>query len=86
MRVATKIELSPQEYAMLERVARSEKTSVRLARRAKIVLLAAQGKENIEIASTLGVGRVQVGRCRERYAKQGFAGIEAICPVAGASA
>ena len=56
MRVATKIELSAQECAMLERVARSEKTSVRLARRAKIVLLAAQGKENIEIASALGVG------------------------------
>ena len=48
MRVATKIELSAHERAMLERVARSEKTSVRLARRAKIVLLAAQGKENTE--------------------------------------
>jgi transposase len=83
MRVATKIELSAQERAMLERVARSEKTSVRLARRAKIVLLAAQGKENLEIAATLGVGRVQVGRCRERYAKQGFAGIEHDLPRGG---
>jgi len=83
MRVVTKIELSPQECAMLERVARSEKTSVRLARRAKIVLLAAQGKENIEIALALGVGRVQVGRCRERYAKQGLAGIERDLPRGG---
>ena len=56
---------------------------MRLARRAKIVLLAAQGKENIEIASALGVGRVQVGRCRERYAKQGFAGIERDLPRGG---
>jgi transposase len=83
MRVATKIELSAHECAMLERVARSEKTSVRLARRAKIVLLAAQGMENIEIAAALRVGRVQVGRCRERYAKQGFAGIERDLPRGG---
>lgn len=43
-------------------------TSIRLEQRAGIVLLAADGVQNKEIAAMLGVGRVRVGRWRERYA------------------
>ena len=46
MRVAPRIELTESERRELERLARSNTVSVRLARRARIVLLAAEGKEN----------------------------------------
>jgi transposase len=55
-------------------------TSVRLAQRARTVLLAANGMQNKDIAEQLGVGRVQVSRWRERYAQSGLAGIERDLP------
>jgi FixJ family two-component response regulator len=61
VRVAPAIELSQEEEAELIRLAHSKATSVRLAQRARIVLLAAQGLQNKEIAEQLGIGRVQVG-------------------------
>lgn len=75
MRVAPEIVLSPEEQRQLERLARSNTASVREARRASIILLAAQGKTNHEIAEALGVGRVQVGRWRSRYASEGWAAV-----------
>ncbi len=76
MRVAPAIELTDEQESELRRLARSKTTSVRLAQRARIVLLCAQGMQNKDIADALGVGRVQVGRWRDRYAEAGFAGIE----------
>jgi transposase len=83
MRIAPKIMLSAEEEKALTKLSRSNTTSVRLARRAKIVLLAARGKDNQQIAEELGVGRVQVGRWRERYADAGMAGIEQDLPRGG---
>lgn len=83
MRVATEIVLSDEERKVLTRLARSNTVSVRLARRAQIVLLASEGKDNIQIAAELGTGRVQVGRWRDRYAKKGFRGIERDLPRGG---
>ena len=40
---------------------------MRLAQRAQIVLLAAQGLQNKNIAEQLGIERVQVARWRERF-------------------
>jgi transposase len=80
MRVATGIVLSAEQQEELLRLARSKRTSVRLALRARIVLLAAQGLQNQDIAAELGVGRVQVSRWRERYALSGLAGIERDLP------
>ncbi|MDA1068338.1 MAG: helix-turn-helix domain-containing protein [Verrucomicrobia bacterium] len=57
MRVARKIELAPEEEVKLTVISKGRRTSVRLAERAKIVLLAAQGKENQEIGETLGITR-----------------------------
>jgi transposase len=76
VRVAPKIVLSDDERTELTRLARSGRSSVRLARRVRIVLLAADGMQNKEISEQLGVGRVQVSRWRERYANSGLAGIE----------
>jgi transposase len=83
MRVATPIQLSPDEEQKLTRLARSNTTSVRLARRARIVLLAAAGLENQAIADQLKIGRVQVGRWRERYAQGGLEAIEQDLPRGG---
>lgn len=76
MRVAPKIVLSQEEAEALGRLARGRRSSVRLAQRASIVLLAAEGKENQEIAVELGMSRETVGRWRHRYAASGLAGIE----------
>ncbi|MBK5203954.1 MAG: helix-turn-helix domain-containing protein [Polaromonas sp.] len=53
---------------------------MRLAQRARIVLLAAQGLQSKDIAAQLGVGQVQVSRWRERYAEARFTGIERDLP------
>jgi hypothetical protein len=68
--------LTNEERAELTKLARSKLTSVRLAQRARIVLLASQGMQSKEIAAELGIGRVQVSRWRERYAEFRLAGIE----------
>ncbi len=83
MRVAPDIILSDQEKKTLERLARSNTTSVRLSRRAKIILLAAAGLENQEIAAQVNTGRVQVGRWRLRYAEGGLEAIERDLPRGG---
>ena len=65
MRVATKIVLSEDEMSELTKLGRSKQASVRLSQRARIVLLAADGMQNQEIATRRNVGRVQVARWRE---------------------
>ena len=80
MRVAPEIILTNEERAELTKLARSKLSSVRLAQRARIVLLAAQGMKSQDIAVQLGVGRVQVSRWRERYAQSRLAGIERDLP------
>ena len=80
MRVAPEIILTEEEHAELTRLANSKVSSVRLAQRARIVLLAAGGMQNKDIAQQLSVGRVQVSRWRERYAKSRLAGIERDLP------
>jgi len=80
VRVAPTIELTTEEKAELTRLARSKLTSVRLAQRARIVLLAARGLQNKDIADELGIGRVQVARWRERYLESGLEGIERDLP------
>lgn len=80
LRVAPVVVLSEEQEAALSKLVRSRRTSVRLAQRARIVLLAAQGLQNKEIAEQLGVGRVQVARWRERYVQSGLEGIERDLP------
>lgn len=80
MRVALEIVLTDEERAELSKLVRSRRTSVRLALRARIVLLAADGMRNKDIAEQLGVGRVQVSRWRERYEQSRLAGIERDLP------
>jgi transposase len=76
VRVAPTIELTDEHKRELTKLVRSKLTSVRLAQRAQIVLLAAQGLQNRDIAEQLGIGRIQVARWRERYLQCALQGIE----------
>ena len=80
MRVATEIDLTNEERVELMKLVRSRLTSVRLEQRAGIVLLAADGFQNKDIAKMLAVGRVQVSRWRQRYQQYRLAGIERDLP------
>jgi len=83
MRVASAIELDKSQRDQLVKLAHSNTTEVRLARRAGIVLLAADGLDNREIAKIMKVGRIQVGRWRERYVAGGLKAIERDLPRGG---
>ena len=80
MRVAPEIVLTNEERAELVKLVRSKLTSVRLAQRARIVLLAADGMQNQAIAEQLAVGRVQVSRWRARYAQSRLSGVDRDLP------
>lgn len=63
-----------EEQAELLRLVHSRVTSVRLAQRARIVLLAADELQNKVIGAQVGAGRAQVARWPERYARQRLGG------------
>ncbi len=83
MRLAPKIVLTEEQREQLETLSRGRSLPARLVERAKIVLLAFEGKENREIAEILGVTRRTVGRWRSRFAAKGLAGIERDAPRPG---
>ena len=83
MRVAPKVVLTDEQRTVLQRWARARTAPARLVRRAKIVLLAAEDKENLEIAAELDIERTVVGRWRRRFVDQGMAGIEQDAPRGG---
>jgi transposase len=66
---AVEIALSDAEREQLESWARRRKSAQALAQRSRIVLAAATGKPNTEIAAELGVGRPMVTRWRSRFAE-----------------
>jgi transposase len=75
MRVAAEIKLSETERTKLERFSKARNVAERLRERSQIILLAADGLENKEIAERLAQDPGKVGRWRKRYAEQGLAGI-----------
>ncbi len=60
MGIATEIVLTADEHAALTELIHSGLTSVRRAQRVRIILLAAGGMQNKDIAVDLGVDRGQV--------------------------
>lgn len=83
MRRAIVIELTDDERRQLLRYSRGRSTPARLVLRAKIVLEAASGKENREIAALLETSRKTVGLWRTRFAAQRISGIEQDAPRPG---
>jgi len=76
MRVAVSITLTSDERATLQRWARGRSVEARWVLRAKIVLAAATGQQNKEIAAELRTLRKTVALWRNRFAQQRLAGIE----------
>lgn len=83
MRVADAISLSDQDRQILRRWSRGRSTPARLVTRANIVLRAAEGQENKQIAAELVITEQTVGRWRRRFASAGLAGIQKDAPRGG---
>ena len=83
MRRAQPVTLNTAQCKQLDRYARGRQVAVRLALRARIVLLAAHGLENKQIAAQLGVSRQLVARWRTRFLESGIAGIAKDAPRPG---
>lgn len=86
MRVAKAITLTDEERTTLLKWSRGRSTPARLIQRARIVLAAADGQENKEIAVALGCTRRTVGTWRSRFAAERLAGIECDAPRGGRTA
>jgi transposase len=74
-RKSSKIELSADERALLNRRVRRRKIARADAQRAEIILRAADGLNNCAIASAVGVTRQTVRTWRERFAKHRLDGL-----------
>lgn len=69
------IQLSTVDRAQLNANIKSRKTPVRLIERSKILLLAADGIPNYEIAEKLGITINTVSRWRNRFSSEGYSAI-----------
>src|SRR3972149_3734789 len=74
MRVAGPIVLTPEESTTLEHWARGRPPPGRLVPRAQVVVRAAAGRRNDEIAREVDTDRECVGRWRTRFAAQRLGG------------
>lgn len=83
MRVAKVITLTDEERTTLTKWSRGRSTPERLVMRAKIVLAAAGGRRNDEIAAELKCTRRTVGTWRNRFVEQRLEGIKQDAPRGG---
>jgi transposase len=74
-RPTVQVELSEAERETLERWARRPKSAQALALRCRIVLAAAEGMSNQEIARRLGCHPATVGKWRRRFAEERLGGL-----------
>jgi transposase len=74
-RPTPEVALSDDERETLERWARRPKSAQALALRCRIVLAAANGEANGEIAARLGCHPTTVGKWRRRFAERGLDGL-----------
>jgi transposase len=72
---AVEVEVSADERRQLEAWARRPSSAQALAQRSRIVLLAAEGLKNTQIAERLGIGRDTAASWRRRYASEGLDGL-----------
>lgn len=71
-----RIELSEEERATIEQRARSSNAPYRQVIRARIVLYAAAGMENVEIAARVDSTRSFVSRVRKRFFEERLKALE----------
>lgn len=75
-RTPRQLDLTSEERGELEKLVRTPSTPAGLSRRARAVLLMADGVAGVEIAERLGYTVVQVSRLRRRVAEEGVSGIQ----------
>ena len=83
MRQATRIILTDEERAELERRVKSQTLDMRSVRRARIVQMAGEGAGVLETAQRLEISRGQVIAWRKRFAEGSIAAISADLPRSG---
>jgi FixJ family two-component response regulator len=76
MRIAPAIALSSDQQATLEQWARSRSLAARVVERARIVLLAAEGRQDKQIAAAMKITPKKVSGWRSRFLTLGMAGLE----------
>jgi transposase len=82
-RTAASVVLLDGARAEIERWVRAQSTPQQVALRSRIVLMAADGKLDLEIASELGVSRHTVALWRNRFREEGLDGVWEIAPGRG---
>jgi transposase len=75
-RVAPAVSLNQTTKAALDQLVRSPSTPQGLVQRGRIVLAAAAGQSNQQIARALAIPEVTVGKWRRGFARQGLEGLE----------
>lgn len=75
MRIAPTVTLAPLQQQQLQSWAGSRSLPQRQVQRAQIILLAAEGQQDIEIAQKLGVSRYKAARWRQRFLDLGLEGL-----------
>jgi transposase len=83
MRIAAAVILTNDQRAKLEAYARGRRISARVVLRARIVLLAAEGRQDLEIARLLSIVPCTAARWRSRFLRDGIAGLERDAPRPG---
>ena len=76
MYVAQPLQLREGDRSKLEALTRASSVRAGLATRARIVLLAADGVANTDIAERTGTSRPTVLKWRDRYAETGVVGLD----------
>ncbi len=76
MWIAPAITLTDEDRVELTRRVAAHKTPVRAARRARIILLAADGMPSRQISAVVGMHESNVAKWRSRYRENGLAGLE----------
>ena len=72
MRVAPTIVLTDDQKQVLQQWARGRSLPARQVERARVVLLAAAGKQDLEIAAEIGISNQKAARWRKRFFEIGF--------------
>jgi len=83
MRIARQVELSSEERALLEQQARARSLPARLVERSRIVLRAADGLQNDEIATEFGITPEKAARWRNRFLSGGLEALKKDAPRPG---
>jgi len=76
MRVARPVVLSTEQQEVLESRARARRTAARSVERARIVLLAAAGMQDKQIAAKLRIMPEKAARWRNRFLDGGLAALD----------